>query len=212
MTIDNKYDFLELAADDLELSQYKFLAMLKLYSGQIRKNKLYPSLEILIEISRKILILMDMNDQFNEDYDENVDYRQTNNLIHQQNYSVKNLDYYRIQNLLNFSQWALPKIVEHIEEGKVLYDFVDKNIHITKQKSTLLHKNYGYFVIEDHSASLLHLYRFNSNEKTISDIQFRNLSTNFINVWSLDQDTKEYSFIEKTECSQFRNLYNTFGY
>lgn len=203
-------DFFATAVDDLELSQYKFLALLKDYSSQIRKNKLYPSLERLIEISRKLILLLDIQEHM-EEYDPNKD------IYHDMmKYSYKDVmvtsknNDHKMSDLFLFSKWALPLLVDHIEEGKVLHDFVNRNLELIELYNHINEKDHGFFMVEDNYKGLIHLYKYNLTETFLSDIHYTNIKTNFIDMFELSKNS--YSNIDLIFDKHQIELFNSVTY
>ena len=62
------------AADDVELSKYKFLSILGSYTNALHKNKLYPSLAELISIKNELELLVEQMSLFDPEFVLNLNF------------------------------------------------------------------------------------------------------------------------------------------
>lgn len=146
------------AADDPELSQYKVLAALKIYSDMLHKNKLYPSFGDLVEVINSINQLQHQKailDEMSPKSLKGFDYDK-NELIFES--PEDNSD--RMKSVFDFISWAMPKINELIEEGKAIFDFVDANTQIAELGIMPLYNKEGYFLLVDGSTDSVNVFRY----------------------------------------------------
>ncbi|MCB0745348.1 MAG: hypothetical protein KDC67_15670, partial [Ignavibacteriae bacterium] len=62
------------AADDIELSKYRVLAILRKYSESLHKNKLYPALAELISIKNELELLIEQMSLFDAEFVLNLNF------------------------------------------------------------------------------------------------------------------------------------------
>jgi hypothetical protein len=146
------------SAYDLEFSQYKVLAAIKNYLEYLHKNKLYPTLSELISINDVLQKLLgnkaDLKEKFPHDL-ISFDFDQKE-LIYKPSVNAEN----NVQSVFDFINWALPKINDALEEGKAIYDFVEEQMKLEEVGIIPIYKNEGYFLIPDHNAEKVYIFRF----------------------------------------------------
>jgi hypothetical protein len=160
---------------DFELSQYRILDCLKKYNSDFHQSKLYPALSELSELN---LILKE------------IDKHEThlNDLFIQQFYKKSTSDDgilvepveitdSEFENVLELIEWSKPLIKDTIAEGKVLYDFVKKNIKIEQIGAIDYYQDDGYILIPDNKESVLQLLEYEISTINTGTRNHRKLNT-----------------------------------
>ncbi len=146
------------AADDPELSQYRVLAALKVYSEMLRKNKLYPSFGELAELKNSINNLQKQKvilDELTKSEVNALDFDENGPVFEEDEDSE-----IKLNAVFAFIEWAIPSINTLLDEGKAIFDFVDKNTHISELGILPLYNKEGYFLIDDSIRNEVNVFRF----------------------------------------------------
>jgi hypothetical protein len=146
------------AADDFERSQYQFLSALKSYSEQLHKNKVYPALSELFEISIILEGIINEKSELEKIFPQLI---QNKVLARERNDSESDPAFINdVNQVFDFINWAYPKIQDVVEEGKVIYSFVKQNLVIEEIGIVPIYKNEGYFFISNPKIDSLQIYRY----------------------------------------------------
>jgi hypothetical protein len=144
---------------DSELTSYKILGTLKEYLSNIRKNQIYPALSELVGLVVRLDNLKKSIVKQKNSTDDLIILDEEISILGEQqsvdNYS-DDADY-----LSNFINWVISRINPILEEGIVVYDFVDQNMKLKLINGDPLYKQEGYLVIPDNKTSVFNIYRFN---------------------------------------------------
>jgi hypothetical protein len=191
---------------DLEINQYKILNGLKEYRQLFNKKKVYPALDELINVHISLEQLLRQKNQMTGSFPKKI-----------QEYDLKNkeIKYEIIEKIkpnieLFFSlvNWALPKIKEAIDEGIILYEFVEKEYKIDEIGILPLYKEEGYFFVPDVSSTLLQVYRFESSIFNSHREKMRSLKTRFIKSVELEGGLRSPEILKLDLINQFKDLPN----
>ncbi|MGE5365324.1 MAG: hypothetical protein ACM3SM_14425 [Bacteroidota bacterium] len=167
-----------LYATDFELCQYMILDCLKNYERDFFRNKLYPGLSELSELNLSFKdILSDdetLNDLFVERYNRRVG-SDENVIVEEVKMSPDQKD--RAMALIS---WAQPFVQEMIDEGKIVYEFVKKNIKIEEIGIISSHKEEGYLIVPDNRESVFHLHRYEIKLSVDGKKTQRKLNTQYL--------------------------------
>jgi hypothetical protein len=162
---------------DIEKNQYRILAGLKEYQTEFNKKKVCPSLTELINLASLLEEILRQKNSLHKVFPKQI-----------KNFDVENekIVYETLENLnddLNYYfeliEWALPKIKDIIDEGIILYEFVENNIKIEEIGILPLYKNEGYFMIHN-SDSEVQVHRFECSLFSSNQEQYRTLKTQLV--------------------------------
>ncbi len=171
------------AADDVELSKYRVLAILRGYSESLHRNKLYPALAELISIKNELELLIEQMSLFDSEFILNLNFAEfSENFDSDQNLEFKDKD---LDIVADFIRWALPEIKNSIIEGKAIFDFVDENIELNEIGIMPIYKDEGYFMIPDIKNDLMKTYRFEMSLFSTQENPLRTLKTKLVDLISL---------------------------
>jgi hypothetical protein len=166
--------------NDLEINQYRILGGLRKVCGDFDKKKIYPSLAALIELKQSIDKIKDERNNLNEKFSKQIKGFDINaqKII----YESANDDnqYNSIEELFNLIDWALPYIIDAIDEGIILFDFVDDNITLEQVGILPMYKDEGYFMVTDNTALELQVHRYESTLFSSGKEKYRSLKTEFV--------------------------------
>ncbi len=173
------------AAEDIELSKYKVLAILRKYSEALHKNKLYPALAELISIKNELELLIEQMSLFDAEFVLNLNFAEFVDDDDNSFFDPIEYDENDLQRVFEFITWALPEIKNAISEGKAIFDFVDDNIELSEVGIMPIYKNEGYFFISDVKNELLKIYRYEMSLFSTEDNPLRTLKSKLVDLISL---------------------------
>jgi hypothetical protein len=166
------------ADTDWEMNQYRVLGGIKEYSIDFNKKRLYPSLAHLIELSNHLEEILKQQKNLNHSFPKeikNFDIKSKTILFESLEKLSPNLEF-----LFELIKWALPLINQEIEEGIVLYEFVEKNLNIEQVGILPIYKDEGYFMVKDNVAEVLQVHKYECSLFTSGSEKFRALKTELI--------------------------------
>ena len=165
---------------DLEMNQYRILAGLKTARAEFDRKKIYPSLALLIKLKRDLNQIKDEKNNLNENFpkiikgfdvkEQKVIYETSENLDLNDNVEV----------IFTLIDWAIPYINQAIEEGSILFDFVEENLILEQVGILPMYKEEGYFMITDNIAMELQIHRYVCTLISSETDKFRTLKTEFV--------------------------------
>jgi hypothetical protein len=171
------------AADDIELSKYRVLAILNKYSAALHKNKIFPALAELISIKNELELLMEQIFLFDVEFVLNLnfdDFSEEVAFTNPVSYTEDSLN--RVTEFIN---WALPEINSAINEGKAIFDFVDENMLMHEVGTMPINKNEGYLFIPDVKNELMKIYRFDMALFSTQENPLRTIKSKLVDLVSL---------------------------
>jgi len=165
---------------DLEIIQYRILGGIKEQNTYFDKKKIYPALASLIELKNSLEQIREERKSLSGKFPKQItgfDVKQQKIIFAVQDHSdsYKNIDL-----VFELIDWALPLIKDSIEEGIVLFEFVEKNIIIEQVGILPIYKDEGYFMINDNTASELQVHRYECSLFSSGREKYRALKTEFV--------------------------------
>ncbi|MCU7495517.1 MAG: hypothetical protein HF314_01070 [Ignavibacteria bacterium] len=161
---------------DFELSSYKILNSLKNYNKEFNHNRLYPGLSELIELNLQLKEIDENN--LNDVFIENLSSRKSKDdrLMVE---TIEVTDDY-IQQVVDLIEWAKPLVKDTIDEGKILYEFVKKNIYIEEIGIADASREEGYVLIPDNRQAMIQVLRYEISMTSSGKKSQRKLNTRVI--------------------------------
>ena len=166
-------DIIFSSLEDRELNEYKVLNYLKNCRHDFNTNRLYPELTELRLNASKLKSLLDQKTFQNNSYQ----YLLKKNGEQDSCISIGN-DIF--ENFADMVRWSLTKLIEVIEEGYVIYDFVSGNIEINIVGDLPDYYDEGYLVIPDNKAGELMIYQYVCSVSLSSPIPLQSLNARFL--------------------------------
>jgi len=165
---------------DLEINQYKILGGLKELSIDIDRKKIYPALAQLIGLKNSLEQIKTGRNNLNEKFPREI--KSFN--VKEQKVTFEILPHFNnsqnVELVFELIDWALPLLQQKIEEGIVLFDFVEKNLTLEQVGILPIYKEAGYFMITDNKASELQVHKYESSLFYSGKEKFRSIKTEFI--------------------------------
>ncbi|SRR5690606_7105627 len=163
---------------DWEKNQYKVLGGIKKYLNAFNKQKLYPALSELIELTGILEDIRNHKKLMKGSFPKQItEYDIRNKKIIYETIEKLSPD---VEFLFDLIDWALPLLKNAIEEGIVLYEYVEKNLRIENVGVVPLYKNEGYFLIPDNTSETVQVHRFECSLFESGKEPFRALKTRLI--------------------------------
>ena len=146
---------------DWEANQYTLLSRVKVWTDQIRRNKLFPSLDESIQLSTSLEEILRENLESKWWFDSEIRARRLNEriIVYEKAHQIG----FQLDMLLEFVEWALYLNRPVLEEGEILRSFVEENISISKIKSNKNYLGKGYFAVPNHKKKMLNIYYYEVN-------------------------------------------------
>ena len=165
---------------DLEINQYRILGGLRELCTDFDKKKIYPSLAALIELRQTIYKIKEETNNLSNKFPKQIKGFDVNaqKIIYESAGDVNHNN--SVEELFNLIDWALPYIEEAIDEGIILFDFVDENISLDQVGVLPIYKDEGYFMVTDNTAFELQVHRYESTLFSSGNENYRSLKTEFV--------------------------------
>ena len=144
---------------DWEANQYKILIKVREWLSNFNKNRLFPSIEEAIQLNLALEDLLRENIECKLWFDNEIRGQNGSEriIVYEKAHQVGN----QLDKLLNFINWALQLNRPVLEEGRIIKNFVEDNLTLTKVSS--IEKNYngkGYFSLPDIKNGILNIYLY----------------------------------------------------
>jgi len=162
------------------MNQYRILAGIKKARTEFGQKKIYPSLAMLIKLNRELNQIKDERNNLRQNFPKQIkgfDFKEQK-VIYETTKDLELTD--SIENIFELIDWALPYINETIEEGTVLFDFVDKNMLLEQVGILPMYKEEGYFMITDNIALELQIHRYQCSIFSSGKEKYRSLKTEIV--------------------------------
>ena len=165
---------------DWEMNQYRILAGIKAARAEFDRKKIYPSLATLIKLKRELNQIKEERNCLNQQFPRQIKGFDTKEqkVIYDSAENI-NLDE-NIEVIFGLIDWAVPYINEAIEEGIVLFDFVENNLSLEQVGIMPMYKDEGYFMITDNIAVELQVHRYECTLFSSGKEKFRTLKTELV--------------------------------
>ena len=146
----------------------------------LHKNILYPAFAEAIDIFQMLSSILGQRKYFSSIKMRHVTGVDIENKELVYEYEKAGVDIHNIQKVFEFIDWAMPRIKEVIDEGTAIFDFVESQLNIKEIGLVPFYKNEGYFMVPEHKAKEIHVYRFQLSNVITSEIPFKSLKTNLV--------------------------------
>lgn len=131
---------------DFEYKKYMLLAYLQAVRAEFGHNRLYPVFSDLIMHYRNLLQVKEHKQLVYEQFPQRISRADFEKLELVYEKIVE--DDETMQQIEEIIQYAAPLFGETLEEGKELYEFIERHIEISPVGITPIYRNEGYFFLE----------------------------------------------------------------
>lgn len=195
---------------DFEVRQYKVLAALKHISKDFKRNRIYPHLSHLVRLYNTLGDIKNRLEDLREKFPKrikNIDL--VNKIIEHEVVFVDGSDLQKVEDLI---EWALPYLKAKIEEGIVIYEFVEDEIKMEEVGIVPSYTDEGYFFVPDNEVSKLLLYQYEVSLFESSTDKYRALKTNLMKALGKTRAHQSPNSIKLDLIQEYKKLPNPATY
>ena len=166
---------------DFEYKKYQLLAYLQETDKHFNAMKLYPVLSELIAHYHDLEELKSSKTELNGHFPKTLDSIdfQTGKL----NYHSKVSEDGMMKELSMITEFALPKLVSQIEEGRPIYDFVEDQLEFEPVGIVPIYNQEGYILMTREKRLDIHAFRYKSSLLHFAGEKFRSISMWLVGVF-----------------------------
>lgn len=146
---------------DFEYKKYLLLAYLQHVGGQFKEVKLYPQLADLIQHYSRLKVFEQNRDQIKSSFPKMLQGPDSQELKF--TYKPLVIDDEMMKQLEEIVAFSLPQLHNHIEDGKNIYDFLEKEMKIEPIGISPLYQKEGYVFLSFDKSKEVFIYRYKVN-------------------------------------------------
>jgi hypothetical protein len=163
---------------DFEYKKYLLLAWLQEVDRQFDQVRLYPPLAELIEHYRSAKALKDNKQQLSDSFTLRLQGLDTEKFkILYEKISKEDRLMEEIESILEFS---LPRLAHYLDEGKKIYELVEKETNILPVGLVPLHSDSGYLFLKSGKNANTEVYEYEVSIFEQPEDKYRGLHTTFV--------------------------------
>lgn len=198
-------DWLTQGLIDFEYKKYVLLAYLQTVKKSFGKVELYPFLADLVFHYRNLVAVKENKTLIRESFPKELSLEEIKKL--ELSYRELVEDDRIMNELESIIDFAIPHIKTSLEEGTVIYEYVESNLEISPVGVTPLYANEGYLFVTQPPEKETNVYRYQVSIFEDSKEQLRSLNTQFIE--SVDKNMlNTYERIKLDLIKKYRDLPN----
>lgn len=171
-------DWLTQGLIDFEYKKYVLLAYLQTAKRSFGKVELYPFLADLVFHYRNLLAVKENKALIRESFPKELSLEEIRKL--ELSYRELVTDDAIMSELESIIDFAIPKIKDSLQEGTVIYEYVESNFEIAPIGVTPLYANEGYLFVTQPPERETNVYRYQVSIFEDSKEQLRSLNTQFV--------------------------------
>ena len=190
---------------DFEYKKYLLLAYLQTVKKSFSRVELYPFLADLIFHYRNLLDVKDNKTLIREAFPKEISLEEFKKLELRYRELVE--DDGIMSELESIIEFAIPQIKDSLEEGTVIYDYVESKCEISPVGVTPLYANEGYLFVTQPPEKETNVYRYQVSIYEDSKEQLRSLNTIFVDCLSKDS-MNTYERIKLDLIKRYKDLPN----
>lgn len=171
-------DWLTQGLIDFEYKKYILLAYLKHVKTSFDRVELYPHMADLVFHYRNLLSLKDNKTLIRESFPKELSLEDFKKLEISYHKLIDDDDV--MQELESILEFAIPQVKDSINEGSVIFDYVESNCEISPIGVTPLYAKEGYLFVAQPPQSEAQVYRYQVSIFEDVHEQFRSLNTELV--------------------------------
>lgn len=171
-------DWLTQGLIDFEYKKYLLLAYLQTVKKSFGKVELYPFLADLVFHYRNLQAVKENKTLIREAFPKEISLEEFNKL--ELSYREMVQDDVVMSELESIIEFAIPQIKDSLQEGTVIYEYVESQCEISPIGVTPLYANEGYLFVTQPPEKETKVYRYQVSIFEDSKEQLRSLNTRFI--------------------------------
>ncbi len=202
-------DWLTQGLIDFEYKKYLLMAYLQTVKNSFGKIELYPFLADLVFHYRNLQALKDNKALIRDSFPKELSLEEFKKL--ELTYRAMIEDDVVMSELETIINFALPQIKESLQEGSVIYEYVESQCEISTIGVTPLYANEGYLFVTQPPEKETNIYRYQMSIFEDSQEQLRSLNTQFIEC--VEKSTMNtYERLKLDLIKKFKDLPNPAAY
>lgn len=171
-------DWLTQGLIDFEYKKYLLLAYLQSVKKAFDKVELYPFLADLVFHYRNLIAVKENKALIRESFPKEISLEEFKKLELSYREMVEDDDI--MSQLESIIEFAIPQIKDSLEEGTVIYEYVESQCEISPVGVTPLYANEGYLFVTQPPEKETRVYRYQVSIFEDSKEQLRSLNTQLI--------------------------------
>lgn len=171
-------DWLTQGLIDFEYKKYLLLAYLQTVKKSFSKVELYPFLADLVFHYRNLIAVKENKALIRESFPKEISQEELKRL--ELSYRELVEDDAIMSQLESIIEFAIPQIKDSLQEGSVIYEYVESQCEISPVGVTPLYANEGYLFVTQPPEKETKVYRYQVSIFEDSKEQLRSLNTQFI--------------------------------
>lgn len=194
---------------DFEYKKYMLLAYLQKVKESFHKVELYPFLADMVYHYRNLQAIQENKSMIYDAFPKELSSEDIRNL--ELNYKTIMEDDLIMKEIESIIEFALPQLKSHLEEGSVIYEFVESKCEIEPIGLTSLSVNEGYLFITQPPETETKIYRYHTTIYGSSTDQYRGINLHYV-VKEQRNLSNSYEKIKLKLIKQFKDLPNPATY
>lgn len=195
---------------DWETNRYTFLKSITNWQNEIRKNKLYPTLDFSWQLQNKFQDILTENIESKYWLEREVKgaFIDDRLVLLEKAHQIS----FQLDRLIDFVKWGLNENIDLLNEAEIIKQFVYENIQVNPCCNTDKYRGKGYILIPDNKISVykIYLYELSINWSVDEPVEYLDLDLLRSIPFSLVKDSAYDLMKEFIEHSQ--NLYDPMVY
>lgn len=171
-------DWLTQGLIDFEYKKYVLLAYLQTVKNSFSRVQLYPFMADLVFHYRNLLAVKENQKLIRESFPREISLEDFQKL--ELTYRKLIEDDAVMSELQSIIEFAIPQIKESLQEGSVIYEYVESKCEISPVGVTPLYANEGYLFVTQPPEKETIVYRYQVSIFNDSQEQLRSLNTQFV--------------------------------
>jgi hypothetical protein len=171
-------DWLTQGLIDFEYKKYVLLAYLKTVRDSFNKVELYPFMADLVFHYRNLMAVKENKALIRESFPKELSLEELNTL--ELSYRKLVEDDAVMTELESIIEFAIPQIKNSLQEGSIIYEFVESKCEISPVGVTPIYGKEGYLFVTQPPEKETVIYRYQMSIFGDSQEQLRSLNTQFI--------------------------------
>lgn len=198
-------DWLTQGLIDFEYKKYLLLAYLQTVKTSFGRVELYPFLADLVFHYRNLIAVKENKTLIRESFPREISVEEFKKL--ELSYRELVADDAIMAELETIIEFAIPTIKNSLQEGTVIYEYVESNCEISPVGVTPLYANEGYLFVTQPPEKETNVYRYQVSIFEDSKEQLRSLNTQFLE--SVDKNhANTYEGIKLSLIRRYKDLPN----
>ncbi len=173
-----KMDWITDGLIDFEYKKYILLAYLKNVKENFNEQKLYPFMSDMVFHYQNLVTLKKNKSLIFENFPKSISKADFARL--EVTYKRLVQDDEMMKEIEDIMEFAVPKLKTALEEGREIYEFVEKNVEFVPVGLTPIYTNEGYLFIQQDVSSDVSIYQYQLTFFEQANEKFRGVHTQFL--------------------------------